>query len=228
MRRLLRGMVTVQDRFAPPVDARDLPRSSMFLAAVFRAGTEQAPAKVRNMSSKGAMIESSLTPTVGSTVDLMRGALLAQGTVIWNSGNRCGVLFSSEIVAKDWLAAPTKVQQNRVDYIVALVRAGGADARLDFEATHTPRSHKQLVDDLGVVIVLLQDLEDYLATSDANSERHAMKLQNLDIGMQMLRAVGAELMPDGSSRRLEWYVWKTFGSPAHRRAALSIKHRLTI
>lgn len=145
------------------------------------------------------MIGSSVTPTVGGTVDLRQGALLVRGTVVWNSGNRCGVLFSSEIVVKDWLAAPAKVQQNRVDDIVALVRAGGADARLEFEATHTPRSHQQLVDDLGAVITLMQDLEDDLATSDATLERHAMKLQNWDIGMQMLRAVGAELLPDGSS-----------------------------
>jgi len=97
----------------------------MFLAAVLRAGTEQAPVKVRNMSPNGAMIETSVTPVTGSQVELIRGALIARGSVIWTSANKCGVRFSSEVSVKDWLAAPDKSQQQRVDDIVALVKAGG-------------------------------------------------------------------------------------------------------
>ncbi len=35
-----------------------------------------------------------------------------------------------------------------------------------------------------------------MAASDETLERHGMKLQNLDIAMQMLRAVAGELTPD--------------------------------
>ncbi len=194
-------MVAVEDNSGTgSVDARTQPRSSMFLAAVLRAGTEQAPVKVRNMSPNGAMIETSVTPVTGSQVELIRGALIARGSVIWTSANKCGVRFSSEVSVKDWLAAPDKSQQQRVDDIVALVKAGGADPRGDERPTQAPRSHEQLIDDLGEVVKLMQDLENDLAESDATLERHGVKLQNLDIAMQMLRAVAGELGPDGSDR----------------------------
>jgi hypothetical protein len=178
----------------PPTDKRGQARSSMFLAAVLRAGREQAPVKVRNMSPNGAMIETPLSPTEGTSVDLMRGRLVARGTVIWSSGKRCGLRFSSEVLVKEWLAAPTAVHQQRVDEMVALVKAGGVPDAPSL-AVHQARSNEQLVDDLRAVIRLMQDLEDDLASTDETLARHGVKLQSLDIAMQMLRAVSAELTP---------------------------------
>ena len=185
-----------------PPDARGPTRSSMFLAAVLRAGTEQAPVRVRNMSRTGAMIETPITLALGAKVDLMRGALVARGVIVWSSSNRCGVRFSSEVSVKDWLAAPSKVQQQRVDDMVALVKAGGSDPRSEEAEFLGPRSQEQLVDDLGAVVRLLQSLEDDLAGSNETLARHAVKLQNLDIAMQMLRAVAGELRPDDSDGRV--------------------------
>lgn len=51
----------------------------MFLAAVLRAGTEQTPVKVRNMSPNGAMVGAPVMPISGTNVDLMRGPLVARG-----------------------------------------------------------------------------------------------------------------------------------------------------
>jgi hypothetical protein len=136
----------------------------------------------------------------------MRGSLVARGTVIWSLGNRCGLRFSSEVSVPEWLAAPTAVHQQRVDEMVALVKAGGMPGKSSPASyqgvTHEARSQEQLVDDLGAVIRLMQDLEDDLATSGETLERHAMKLQNLDIAMQMLRAVAAELAPQGSTEQV--------------------------
>ena len=169
-----------------------------------RAGTEQAPVKVRNMSASGAMVDTPLAPTRGTSVDLMRGPLVARGTVIWSSGNRVGLRFSSEVSVKDWLAPPTAVHQQRVDEIVALVKAGGLPpgdpASLDRTAARDARTHEQLVDDLAATMRLLSDLEDDLAACDETLARHGVKLQNLDIAMQMLRAVSAELIPDSTER----------------------------
>lgn len=178
-------------------DARAQPRSSLFLAAVLEAGVERSPAKVRNMSPNGAMIESPITPPVGTAIRLMRGELIAQGVVIWSLTNRCGVLFSSKISIKEWLAAPSKAQQQRVDDMVALVKAGGSSGHGEAIADG-PRSHAQLVDDLAQIVKLMQGLEDELSSSTATLERHGSKLQNIDIAMQMLRAVAAELDTTGS------------------------------
>ena len=188
---------TLREPGATDLEAREQPRSSMFLAAALRAGNEQAGVKVRNMSSSGAMIETPLCPIPGSEVHLVRGALLVQGTVVWRSGKCCGLRFHSECSVTDWLAARAASEQQRVDQVVALVKAGKILPRLADSAVldvlHPPRSQEQLADDLGLVITLMHNLEDDLASSDETLARHGMKMQNLDIAMQMLRAVSAEL-----------------------------------
>lgn len=188
----------------PAGDKRSQPRSSMFVAAVMRSGMEQAPVKVRNMSPNGAMVDTPLAPARGTSVDLTRGPLIARGTVIWSSGNRVGLRFSSEISVKEWMAPTTAVHQQRVDEMVALVKAGGLPpgdpAFAGRAASREARTHEQLVDDLAATMRLLSDLEDDLASCDETLARHGMKLQNLDIAMQMLRAVSAELMPGSNER----------------------------
>lgn len=188
----------------PASNKRSQPRSSMFLAAVMRAGVEQAPVKVRNMSPNGAMVDTPLAPTRGTSVDLTRGPLIPRGTVIWSSSNRVGLRFSSEVSVKEWMAAPGAVHQQQIDEIVALVKAGGLPqgdpAFAARGASREARTHEQLADDLAATLRLLSDLEDDLASCDETLVRHGMKLQNLDIAMQMLRAVAAELMPGSNGR----------------------------
>ena len=167
----------------------------MFLAAVLRAGEQQASVKVRNMSPNGAMLESTLALPPGAKVHLIRGALVAQGTIIWSSHGRCGLRFSCKVSVKQWLAAPTAEQQ-RVDEVVSLVRAGEvstASGLGEDDEPSAPRSEERLVDDLKDVARLMQDLGDDLASSKETLARHGAKLQNLDIAMQMIRAIGQEL-----------------------------------
>lgn len=188
-----------------PANNREQPRSSMFLAAVLRAGAEQAPVKVRNMSQNGAMIDTPLSPPPGTKVELLRGSLRAQGTVMWTSNNRCGLRFSSDLAVAEWLASPPKAEQHRVDDIVALVKAGA----LPFDPTdhepgtppsdEAPKTHEQLAEYLGDVVRLLEDLEDDLASSEETLGRHADKLQNLDIAMQMVRAITQEITGEAAT-----------------------------
>ena len=189
--------MTVDNSVPTGLDARGQPRSSVFLAAVLRAGAEQASAKVRNMSPKGATVESPLRPPPGTEVHLIRGVLLEKATIIWSSNNRCGLRFSSEVSVKEWLAAPTKAERQRVDEIVALVKAGAIPPAVADsggpDAPNEPRSEEQLIDDLGTVVSLMQDLEDDLSSSTETLARHGLKLQNLDIAMQMIRAITQEV-----------------------------------
>lgn len=160
------------------------------------SGSEQAPVRVRNMSLNGAMVETPVAPPYGTVVDIKRGSLVARGTVVWSLANRCGLRFLSEVSIKDWLAAPEKVQQRRVNDIVALIKSGGAVPSAEDRTAGLPRSNGQLTVDLGEVVKLLRDLEDDLCSSEESLERHGMKLQHLDIAMQMLRAVAIELTPN--------------------------------
>ena len=172
-------------------EGRRQPRASLFLAAVMRAGLEQVPVKVRNMSLNGAMVDSPLTPPPGTDVQLVRGSLIAQGKVMWSSDNCCGLRFTSEVSIKDWLATPTKVEQQRVDAIVSLVKSGAMLSEfvgID-EASPDPQFDLQLAQGLRAAISLMEDLEDELSSSDETLARHSQKLQNLDIAMQTVRAV---------------------------------------
>ena len=131
------------------------------------------------MSSSGAMIETPLLPLTGTTVHLIRGSLVAQATVIWGANGRCGLQFASQLSVKEWLAAPATAEQHRVDAIVARVKAEAAastEVPRAIVAPRPPRTHEQLIDDLGAVGRLMQDLEDDLASSDDTIVRHGAKL----------------------------------------------------
>lgn len=173
---------------------RSSPRSSMFLAAVIRSGPEQAPVRVRNMSLTGAMIDTPITPAPGTDVQLKRGALVAQGTVVWRTADRCGVRFLSDISISEWLAPPGRAEQQRVDEMVAIVRSGAAhtDAQAPADVCRAP---VELSEDVTEVIRLMQDLEEDLSSSDATLEHHGAKLQHLDLAMQMLAAIAREINP---------------------------------
>ena len=184
--------------------ARAHSRSSMFVAAVLRAGAQQAPVKVRNMSLNGAMLDSPLELAPGTKVELIRGSLIAKGNVIWCSENRCGLRFGSKVTIKDWLTAPTKVEQERVNAIVSLVKAGGIQSalpNLEQAGTLLPRNtDAELVEGLSDIIKLMQALEDDLASSEQTLARHGPKLQNLDIAIQMTRVILHELDMHDSHR----------------------------
>lgn len=178
-------------------NARRQPRSSMCLTAVMHAGREQSPVKVRNMSPNGAMVETTLTAPAGTKVKLVRGRQVAEGTIVWTSKNRHGVKIDVEVSVKDWLAGPAKAEQDRVDDIVSLIKAGRVMPQVDGTEpainTEARQSNEQSATDLKAVVNLIQDLEDDFASSPETLMRHEVKLQNLDIAMQMLRAIAQQL-----------------------------------
>lgn len=103
----------------------------MFVTAVMVAGREQSAVKVRNMSPTGAMVESTVTAQPGTRIKLVRGRLVAEGAIVWTSGNRHGVKLDGEVSVKDWLAGPAKAEQDRIDDIVSLIKAGRAMPPMD-------------------------------------------------------------------------------------------------
>jgi hypothetical protein len=61
-------------------------------------------------------------------------------------------------------------------------------------------SRLQLVDELGAVFQLLVDLEDEFTSSRETVARHGYKLQHLDLAMQMLSELAADLVIGSSGR----------------------------
>jgi hypothetical protein len=171
----------------------------MYLAAGLYCDGRSSPVKIRNMSESGALIDSAGAPPVGSLVQLVRGTLIAHGLVAWSSGSRCGMRFSGRVDVAQWRAAPANAEQQRVDDVVRLVKAGAIPlplpARADAEASlEIADGGEQLAGDVRRISRLLDGLSEELAGDPLIVERHGPSLQHLDIAAQVLAAIEAILI----------------------------------
>ena len=178
-------------------NGRSASRTNMFIAATLVWGKHRNPAKVRNMSATGALVESPVVPAPGTRVLLVRGSFSADGSVVWADRNRCGLHLTTAIDVRSWLAPPANVEQQRVDQVVAIVKAGAVPLPVKratgSHGSSQLLSSEQLTQDLALVSKLIEDLGDDLASDPATLMRHAAKLQNIDIAMQMLAALCTEM-----------------------------------
>lgn len=177
-------------------DARGASRASLYLAAALYCDGFSSPVKIRNISSTGALIEGLLIPAMGSLVQLVRGDLIVHGLVAWSVEGRCGLKFSGSVDVQRWRAAPSNGEQQRVDEIVRLVKAGAVPLPVPplSEVGHSDEildPGLELSGDLRRASGLLDTLGGILASDPDIVTRHGTALQNLDIAMQVIAAVEA-------------------------------------
>jgi hypothetical protein len=177
-------------------DVRTAPRSSIYLAATLYCDGSAAPVKIRNISASGALLEGSSVPSDGSLVQLVRGGLIVHGLIAWSAEGRCGLKFSGSVDVQRWRAAPANSEQQRVDEVVRLVKAGAVPLPippLTHEAERRQASDPtvELARDLQRATDLLEQLGATLSLDDDVVMRHGGALQSLDIAMQMIAAVNA-------------------------------------
>ncbi|MBV9527064.1 hypothetical protein [Sphingomonas sp.] len=179
---------------ADAADARAVARSSLYLGAALYCDGRSTPARIRNLSSGGALVEGAVVPEAGSLVQLVRGTLIVHGLVIWSAEGRCGLKFSGCVDVQKWRSSPTNAEQQRVDDVVRLVKAGAVplpvaehaeSARTDAASTRG----QEMAADLLRVRALLDRLADVLAEDAEVVTRHGTALQNLDISMQLIVAL---------------------------------------
>lgn len=168
------------------------PRTNLFVMATIYAETGSAPVKLRNMSSRGALIESGVIPPVGSQLRLCRGSLSAIAEVIWANNGQAGLRFDSTVFVADWLArSPTNTGQQRVDLIFqqakdsALPPTSAADTLVNEPRTVTSA-------DLVQLRQAVESLANDLAGDPELLQRHMLKLQTLDLVAQALGRLAAE------------------------------------
>ncbi len=179
-------------------DARATTRTNMYIAAVLSSGECSSPAKIRNMSASGALVETPAVPAVGSTVRLVRGALGVEGTVAWAVNGRCGIRFKSLVSAGEWMSPAPNKEQNRVDQTVALLRAGalpmsGARQRQDRTSSQVPMA-EQLAAELREVIRLLDQIGNELTDDEHVVQKYGRQLQSLDLVEQSIGLAVAVLL----------------------------------
>lgn len=181
-------------------DGRGAARASLYLAAALYCDGAPTPIKVRNLSSGGALVEGRGMPAPGALVQLVRGALIVHGLVAWSAGGRCGLKFSGSVDVQQWRSAQGNSDQQRVDEVVRLVKAGAVPLPIPSQSDTPMNRGRDELDDLAGDLDRASELLDALGAclaSDAGVViRHAQALQNLDIAMQVIAAVRGVLAGD--------------------------------
>lgn len=95
----------------------------MFLDAVLWVGSAACPVRLRNLSSRGALIEGAGLPVAGIRVRVLRGELSAEGEIAWQEQGLAGLRFVSEIDVDRWVKRVGHRGQQRVDEAMAALRA---------------------------------------------------------------------------------------------------------
>jgi hypothetical protein len=90
---------------------REPKRSRVFLTAMVEPGTGHVPARIRDISRTGALLESDFVPTGGQILSLTCGTTTLEARVAWADRGWFGVEFTSPLEAADLVdAAGTKLQ----------------------------------------------------------------------------------------------------------------------
>ena len=168
-------------------------RASLYLAATVYHEDCPYPVKIRNISSAGALLDAQTDLPSGALIQLVRGHLIAIGVVAWSSNGRYGLKFSGGIDVQRWRANPANTEQQRIDEIVRLVRAGAVPLPINTPFSDLPTDIEGLSDDLQRASDLLERLGDRLAKDGIVVAQYPAELQNLDIALQVIAAVGAIL-----------------------------------
>lgn len=155
-------------------------RSNVFLSATLHAGGKGISVRVRNLSEHGALIDGSGLPPAGSRIQLVRGRLTTVGDLAWVGAGQAGLNFDKKIDVDAWVQKLGHTGQQRVDGLIASIRAGGVVP---------PELHddENAADSLPAISAALDQVCEKLALSPAVSIEAAEDLLKLDTIAQSLR-----------------------------------------
>lgn len=174
-------------------DNRSEGRSNVFLAATLSAGARQIPVRIRNISTRGALIEGSGLPSAGSQIGLMRGPLSIAGHLAWEGNRAAGLNFDSEIVVADWVRGSGHGGQQRVDQVVAALRASS-------KIPAAPPEESQSAS-LAAISAALERICERLASHPGMSIELGEELVEIDTIAQILRKFAAERADEQGRKR---------------------------
>jgi hypothetical protein len=81
-------------------------RSRVLFKAIIRHRGRESEARVRDLSSLGALIEIDNPPPLGTNVLFVRGSIAAVARIAWAGGDRAGLEFEHPVNQKEMLAQP--------------------------------------------------------------------------------------------------------------------------
>lgn len=135
------------------------PRSPVLLNALLRGGGEERIVRIRNVSSRGMLIETSEAPQVGVTVEVSVGRVAVLGRVVWRKGKQLG-FHSRSTIDKDRLSkGHDGAQEARRSARGPSPQAqSGADYRLISRATQYAAGIAFALGGCTVIAILLHEM----------------------------------------------------------------------
>ncbi len=104
------------------------PREPVILAARIRLDSGWVDATIRNVSTKGMMIEMSSPPPRGSFMEIRRGSAIVVGQVRWVAQDCCGLLAQGRVPVAQLKRDPRLAYKPNADGSVQVERR--AEARI--------------------------------------------------------------------------------------------------
>ncbi|WP_370033364.1 PilZ domain-containing protein [Qipengyuania mesophila] len=174
-----------------PDCARSEPRTNMFVMAALVTNTSRETAKVRNMSSGGALVEAAHLPDPGTPCLLHRGEISLDATVVWKGHGKAGIRFHRPADVGMWLPSGRRTQ-SEVDVAIKMAKAelvSAPAAKVAAPLFSTELSREDIIHTAAA----MEALSDELADDPAVVARFMTKLQTLDIAAQTLRKLAGQM-----------------------------------
>ena len=153
-------------------------RSNVFLTATLDSGGRCAAVRIRNISTRGALIDGLQLPGVGTRVRLKRGSLSAAGELAWAGAGQCGVNFDKTIDVARWVQRMGHGGPQRVEGLIAALRSGAVPETIQKSAT---------APSLPMISAALDQICERLAKSPFATVELGEELLKLDVLAQSLR-----------------------------------------
>jgi hypothetical protein len=168
-------------------------RNNMFVMAALYSELGSGPARIRNLSRRGALIESAIIPPEQSSVRLSRGTLSACAKVAWRKDDRAGIEFEADVEVADWLPKGSKVTgQQRIDEIVHACRTAPAGEREGGTQPAVVNQAEAVCQLLGFRDTL-NGVAEQLAGDMAIAMHHSIALQKIDVTAQLIDKLAMRL-----------------------------------
>jgi len=166
-----------------PAEHRYDTRTHLFVVATLCWNEGSVPVHVRNMSAKGALIEAAVLPKPAVMIVLKRGSLEVSGRIAWAASGQAGLSFVTSVNIADWMARRANAHQDRVDEIVASLKADELGFEPPAAAPDRPNRSVEFETELALLRADLTKLGDAL-TSDIILVATHPEIQLIDIALQ--------------------------------------------
>ena len=175
----------MQDRTSNrAIELRSAARTNLFLAATLTVADSSRPVKIRDLSERGARIETSLAMEVGTAVTLIRGGLSVQARIGWHAKRFCGLSFESPVSVQDWMANPINVEQR------------SKPTGVDLEPHGAAGNAESAAEEITRVSRWLGDFGQSLANDPQVVFKHGTQLFRLGLAVRALSALAETMHAD--------------------------------